>query len=431
MLNDFDPSRIDRTLDSRAATFENPTGARGAGGQAHGGRKGSPSRRLAPGERVVLADLAGPGTVRHIWMTFPPAPPETMRAMVIEAFYDGAAEPSISAPCLDFFGLPHGRPIAYASALTSAHEGRGFNAYFPMPFGKSLRIELQNGAKRHMDLYYQVDYTLQPSLPEDAGFLHISFRRENPTVLRRDFVITEGLQGPGRYLGCSIGVRTIDHAAWYGEGEVKIFRDGDDTFPTICGTGLVEDYVGTAWGMAARTAPYAGVPLDLREPGSRRNPDYVGFYRWHLPDPIVFERELRVTIQQIGFAAFAEGQEAEFERYNQTNPPAGAGWQLKQSPGVLARGIAERVDDYCATALVYCMEPQPFHASISTLPWQTSRGSRTSAQVRSNACLAKSAVKRPSERIVRPVAPRHRFVVTESAHYAHRRRQRPLRHPSL
>jgi hypothetical protein len=358
MFSDFDPSRIDRSLDSRAATFENPTGARGSGGQARGGRKGSPSRRFSPGERVVLGDLTGPGTIRHIWMTFPPAPPETMRAMLLEAFYDGAAEPSISVPCLDFFGLPHGRPTAYDSALTSVHEGRGFNAYFPLPFRESLRIELTNGAKRPMDVYYQIDYTLQPSLPADTGFLHVSFHRENPTTPKRDFIISEGLRGPGRFLGCAVGIRTIDAAAWYGEGELKVYRDGDADFPTICGTGL-EDYVGTAWGMAAHIAPYAGVPLDVREPGSRGNPDYVGFYRWHLPDPIVFERDLRVTIQQIGFAVFNEGQEAEFERYQQTNPAAGPGWQLRPAPGVIARGIAERVDDYCAAAFIYCAEPQP------------------------------------------------------------------------
>ena len=74
----LDPSLIDTSLDSRSATFENPTGGRGRGGRAHGGRKGAPSRAIDPGETVVLADLDGPGTVRHIWMTFPPAPPEVM-----------------------------------------------------------------------------------------------------------------------------------------------------------------------------------------------------------------------------------------------------------------------------------------------------------------------------------------------------------------
>src|SRR5437764_6450648 len=130
----FDLASIDTALDSRAVTFENPTGARGAGGREAGGRKGAPSRRLAPGERIVLADIDGPGTIRHIWMTFPPAPPEQMRAMWLEVFYDGATVPSVSVPCLDFFGLPHGRPVPYASALASAQEGRGFNSYVPMPF---------------------------------------------------------------------------------------------------------------------------------------------------------------------------------------------------------------------------------------------------------------------------------------------------------
>jgi hypothetical protein len=84
----------------------------------------------------------------------------------------------------------------------------------------------------------------------------------------------------------------------------------------------------------------------------------VGFYRWHLPDPIMFEREVRVTIQQIGAKGFAPGQEAELEAYAKTHPVAGIGWLRDLSPALLAWGIAERVDDYCATAFVYCTEAQ-------------------------------------------------------------------------
>jgi hypothetical protein len=290
-------------------------------------------------------------------MTFPPAPPEIMRALWLEVFYDGAAAPSVSVPCLDFFGLPHGRPVPFASVLTSAQEGRGFNSYLPLPFRAALRIELTNSAPRPMNLYYQIDYTLQPRLPDDTGYLHVTFRRENPTVLRRDFVIADAFAGPGRFLGCNVGVRVIDPGFWYGEGEVKVYRDGDAAHPTICGTGL-EDYVGSAWGLGPHAAPYAGAPLEVRASENRPNPEFLGFYRWHLPDPIMFERELRVTIQQIGFAVFVSGQEEAFERYARTNPAAGHGWQRNPRPGVLAHGIAERVDDYCATAYVYCRTPQ-------------------------------------------------------------------------
>ncbi|HVN84302.1 MAG TPA: glycoside hydrolase family 172 protein [Candidatus Binatia bacterium] len=352
-----DPSVIDPALDCRAVSFENPTGARGAGGTAHQGRKGAPARTLRPGERVVLADLAGPGALHHLWMTFSPAPPEIMRALWLEVFYDGAPEPSVSVPCLDFFASPHGRPVAFDSAMVSVREGRGFNSYIPMPFRRSVRVELTNGSARRVPLYYQIDYTNGP-VADDSGYLHVSFRRENPTVLRRDFVIADGLRGPGRLLGCAVGVRVIDAGFWYGEGEVKVYRDGDGDRPTICGTGL-EDYVGSAWGMGAHATLYAGAPLVVRNPDHGPNPDFVSFYRWHLADPIMFASALRVTIQQIGYAFFTAGQESEFERYAATNPAAGAGWERNPSPGVLARGIAERVDDYCATAYVYCREPQP------------------------------------------------------------------------
>src|SRR4029453_14381383 len=101
-----DPARIDLGHEIRTVSFENPTGGRGTAGQTHRGRKGAPSRMLAPGERVVLADVEGPGRVRHLWMTFPPMPPEAMRALWMEVFYDGAAGPSGSPPCPRFFGLP-------------------------------------------------------------------------------------------------------------------------------------------------------------------------------------------------------------------------------------------------------------------------------------------------------------------------------------
>jgi hypothetical protein len=353
-----DVATIDTTLDSRAITFENPTGARGAGGSAHGGRKGAPSRRIRRGERVVLADIEGPGTINHLWLTVPPAPPEQMRALVLEVFYDDATEPSISVPVLDFFGLPHGRPVAVHTALTAVQEGRGFNSFVPIPFDRKVRVEFLNASERSTILYFQIDYTLQPSLPSDTGFLHVTFRRQNPTVLRDDFTIVDGLSGPGRFLGCVVGVRVIDPGDWYGEGEVKVFLDGDTDLPTICGTGL-EDYVGSAWGMGAHAAPYGGAPLVVRE-GPGPNPSFVGFYRWHVPDPIVFRHDLRATIQQIGAKSFLDGQDEQLAEYERTNPVAGAGWVREHlPPTMLAWGIAERVDDYCAAAFVYCTRPQP------------------------------------------------------------------------
>jgi Protein of unknown function (DUF2961) len=351
-----DLTLVSPVLDSRAATFENPNGARGAGGAAANGRKGRPSKDLRPGERVVLADIDGPGVVRHVWMTFPPAPPEVMRAMTIEMFYDDADEPSVSVPAVDFFGVPHGRPRPMSSALTAVQEGRGFNSFVPIPFGDRLRIEFGNGSDLSTRLYYQVDYTLH-DLPDGTGRLHAAFRRDNPTTMKRDFVIAEGLAGPGRFLGCVVGVRTIDEGIWYGEGEVKVYRDGDTDLPTICGTGL-EDYVGTAWGMDAHVSHYAGVPLDVRPEGAGL-PDFVGFYRWHVLDPIMFESKMTVTIQQIGYDMFRRGDEARLALYEAEGRVAGEGLSRPNGGSMAALGIVERVDDYCAVAFTMCRDAQP------------------------------------------------------------------------
>jgi D-arabinan exo alpha-(1,3)/(1,5)-arabinofuranosidase (non-reducing end) len=354
-----DPSFVDPRIDSRSVSFENPTGARGRGGRAGGGRKGAPAVTLLPGETIVLADLDGPGTIRHLWMTFPPGPPEVMRALWLEVRYDGADDASVAVPCVDFFGVAHGRPVPYASALTTIQGDVGFNAFFPMPFRDHLEVRLTNGSDRPQLVFYQLDYTLDPEWSNDRGYLHAEFRRENPTVPQRDFVIAECEGGAGRFLGCVVGVRVVDEGAWYGEGEVKMYRDGDRDAPTICGTGL-EDYVCSAWGLAAHHAPYAGAPLDVRhasgDPGVPGGTAFVSFYRWHVLDPVMFSDELRVTIQQIGSDIVAPGDGATRERLQSTRTITPAGWH--ELPGGYAVALSERSDDYCASSFVYRLEPR-------------------------------------------------------------------------
>ena len=355
-----DPSRIDLGLESRAVSFENPTGARGAGGSAHGGRKGAPNRFFRNGDRIVLADLEGPGTLRHFWLTIPPMPPDRMRAVRLEVFYDDLVEPSISVPLPDFFGVPLGRPVPLVTALTTIQEGRGFNSYVPMPFERRVRVEVQNESGVDFPLYYQIDYTLETAREREASFLHVSYRRENPTTMKQDFVIAQGLKVPGRFLGCVTGIRVLqdDLFAWYGEGEVKFYLDGDRALPSICGTGL-EDYVGTAWAMGAHQTPYQGVPFEIRDPENpRRMPDMTGFYRWHLADPILFREDLLVTIQQIGAVYVPIGQEEKQAVIEASNPLAGPGWQGGRGDRIANWGIAERSDDYSAAAFLYCREPQ-------------------------------------------------------------------------
>jgi hypothetical protein len=191
----------------------------------------------------------------------------------------------------------------------------------------------------------------------DAGLLHATFRRENPTALKRDFTIAAGLRGPGRFFGCNVGIRVLpdEGFSWYGEGEVKVFLDGDREHPTWCGTGL-EDYVGSAWGMGAHATPLQGAPLIAQAQGAAM-PEFVSFYRWHDPDPICFERELRVTLQQIGAVAVPRGHTALRERLEREGRVAGGGF-LPLRGALEAFGICERQDDVCATAFLYLRDAQ-------------------------------------------------------------------------
>jgi hypothetical protein len=357
-----DPADLWLGHESRAFTFENPTGARGSGGTAANGRKGAPNKVLAAGERVVLADVEGSGRVTHVWMTvaalraLDAPPPAFLRAQVLEVFYDDAVEPSVSVPALDFFGVVHGVPAPYASSITAANEGLGLDARIPMPFTGRIRIEYQNASTEPALLYYQVDVLLGPAAA-NGGRLHAMFHRENPTTIGRDLVILDGLRGPGRYFGMTGGVRPFDRW-WWGEGEVKVFVDGE-TQPSICGTGT-EDYLGSAWSMGEFAAPESGAPLVVGPSGAAAGGwSLVSFYRWHLSDPIVFAESARVVLQQIGSALFREGDEHALERFKAEVTTAGDGWiEGSLGGGVRAFTLYERSDDWCATGFAYCRDAQ-------------------------------------------------------------------------
>ena len=290
-----EPYRLDTGLDSRSISFENPTGERGAGGKAASnlgaGRKGAPAKTLQPGEFCQLAEIRGPGTIRHIWITTP-QDPEVLRGLVLRVYWEGQAHPSIECPLGDFMGFAHGKVKAYQSAVHSVGERAGMNCWLPMPFTKQAKFTITNESTKKLPFFFQIDYTVGDKHPRDVGRLHVGFRRENPTTIKEDFVLLPPRTGRGRFIGSVIGIRALE-GNWWGEGEIKVYRDGDREFPTICGTGS-EDYVGLSWGI--QQTPYRYNGCCLNENG------FVTMYRWHLPDPIYWEKECRITIQQIGYS---------------------------------------------------------------------------------------------------------------------------------
>jgi hypothetical protein len=341
-------------VETRWASPENPTGERGKAASTNGGRKGSAFFPLKAGEQRTLAEVkTGSGMVRRIWMTLNDRSPAMLRGLRLDMYWDGAKQPAVSAPLGDFFGVGLGGIVPFESAIFSSPEGRSFNASIPMPFRNGMRVVLTNeSGKDQRQVYYDIDYTLGDRLPADALYFHAHFRRENPTRMQHDFEILPHLNGKGRYLGTNVGVIVDGQrygASWWGEGEVKIYLDGDEKLPTLSGTGT-EDYIGTGYSLGTYSHLYQGATIADHE---RQR---YAFYRYHLNDPVYFRQEIRVTLQQIGFFWSNDGTPEK-----PLLPPiynAGEGLHELDLRHVPQVNLFERADDYSSCAYFYLDRPE-------------------------------------------------------------------------
>lgn len=279
-------------IETRWVSFENPTGGKGQGGTENQGAKGHAYDSVPAGKSRVLMDVRGCGIIRRIWTTLFDRSPRMLRGMRIDIYWDGSARPAVSAPLGDFFGAAFGTMKAFESDLFSNPEGRSLNCFAPMPFRKGAKVVITNETDTDQRyLFYDIDYTLHGSLDKDALYFHSHWRRERPTTLGRDFEIMPLVGGRGRFLGCSVSMIADPRYGGPGvEGEVKVYLDGDRGHPTLVGTGT-EDYIGSAWGAGVFAHRYTGCLVG--------DSGRLAFYRFHIPDPVFFHKDCRVTIQQM------------------------------------------------------------------------------------------------------------------------------------
>jgi hypothetical protein len=268
------------------------------------GWKISPSVRIKAKSTFTLADITGSGAIQQIWMT--PAPLDRTRFYILRFYWDGEDQPSVEVPMSDFFACAWGKYCQINSLPLCVNPGSAFNCYWNMPFHKRARITMENLDDRDMTLYFQVNYTLT-TIPRDAAYFHGQFRRVPRLPVKTDYTILDGVQGKGQYVGTYLAWE-VRSPGWWGEGEIKFFLDGDGEFPTICGTGT-EDYFCGSYNFENHetrryqtfSTPYTGLaqvlPPDLIYlPGQR-----FGLYRWHIVDPVRFQKDLKVTIQALGW----------------------------------------------------------------------------------------------------------------------------------
>ncbi len=299
---------------TRSISPENFTGEKGKAGMAtegtgaHAARelgqgwKVSPSVKIESHQTFVLAEIEGSGAIQQIWMT----PTGHWRYSILRFYWDGEENPSVEVPVGDFFACGWNKYCQVSSATVCVNPGSAFNCYWVMPFKKSCKITMENIGEKEMRLYYQINYTLT-DIPDDAAYFHAQFRRQNPLPYKSVYTILDGVKGWGQYVGTYMAWG-VNNTGWWGEGEIKFFMDGDKKFPTICGTGT-EDYFCGSYGFINSetnqyqdyTTLYAGMPQVIKPDGVYNSQQRFGLYRWHVMDPIRFEKDIKVTMQALGW----------------------------------------------------------------------------------------------------------------------------------
>ncbi|QOG05739.1 DUF2961 domain-containing protein [Aureimonas sp. OT7] len=306
---------------------------------------------VRPGETQVIADYAGAGIITHIWVTIACESESYLRKIVLRAWWDGEGEPSIEVPIGDFFGMGHARTKNYASLpmQASPEDGKAFNCYFPMPFGSGMRFEITNEAEHVALFYYYIDLELHDTIGPDMARFHAQYRQARPAGIDETGLVNEQVlfagenrdgsgnytfldaEGHGHFVGVLFSVysrRRSEVWDWYGEGDDMFFIDGEPGLdvedtprgldprlgtagarisprpesawgandawpPTLHGTGT-EDYFNTAW---CPTQEYAAPYHGIISAGGPNWTEPVTLYRWHIEDPVIFQRSLRATIE--------------------------------------------------------------------------------------------------------------------------------------
>ncbi len=305
-------------VESRMVSPENPTGEKGKGAMStpnpsnpdlafsgasiHLGQgwKVRPFIKIQPHETATIMDVAGPGTIEHIWLATSTDFRGNGRATVLRFYWDQEDSPSIEVPMTDFFAIGNDRFAPVNSAVVVDVPATSMNCYWPMPFRKHVRITATNDGDKVLPLFtYQIDYRLG-NVPADAAYLHAQWRRETVKQSNAVYTILDGVKGDGRYVGTFLAWTQLS-TGWFGEGEVKFYLDGDTKFPTIAGTGT-EDYFGAAYGFPKLySTAYIGNVLDPQGNNPDGGPPQHSLYRWHILDPVQFHQDLKVTIQDLGW----------------------------------------------------------------------------------------------------------------------------------
>lgn len=299
-----------------AFSAENRTGTKGGGTRGGDCTKLSPNIGICPGETATLVDTDGPGMIQHIWFAGYHG-----HNFIIRIFWDNSETPSVEAPVSAFFGCAYdenyvdvdGKYPVLNSAMLLVAPSKGYNCYFKMPFKKHCKITIENrGSETHW-LYYIVT-GCYCELPDNVGYFHASYRQEHPVTPGKSYTVIDGIKGKGQFLGVTLAAGLNGSNGCWVEGEARMFIDGDK-YPSIHYTGTEDYFCGSfAFGLDAdnkKYQAYSGLYVGMYAVLGNSKELYNAqqrfmLYRFHVADPIYFEKDFKMTIDNLGMVIDGE-----------------------------------------------------------------------------------------------------------------------------
>ena len=293
-------------------TAENPSGERNGGTRGADCEKLRPCIEIAPGETAVLADTDGPGMITHMWYTG-----YVGHSFILRIYWEDETFPSVEAPLSAFFGTAYDENFetvdgAYSvmnSALILVAPGRGVNSYFQMPFGRHCRITVENRGEGPNTLFYAIS-GWKGELPEGCGYFHAVYRQEHPVQKGRSYTVLDHVEGKGTFVGVTLAAGMNGNNTCWVEGEAKMYIDGEQ-YPSLNYTGTEDYFCGSyAFGndiILNRYQTFSGLYAGMYAIyGNDRSRQYEGqqrflLYRWHVPDPVYFDRSFRMVLDNLGW----------------------------------------------------------------------------------------------------------------------------------
>lgn len=268
---------------------------------------------LKPHQWTEVVNLEkAPSTIRLIRFTVPRKQGYDFGKCRLRITWDNRWHASVDAPIDLFFGAGHlynkenkeylvkGFPMVIRYDQDHIY----LSCYYPMPFFKNARIEIQErNGNRMKNIAYEIRSVPYDAPINHAGYFHATYNDHPSPNLGEDmtFLDTDQTEGGGPWSGNFVGMSWIfSRNGYLGtlEGDPRFFFDNSKT-PQAWGTGTEEwGGGGDYWGGRNMTIPFAGYPVGTSSKHADNEKELVNSaYRFLIADHFPFGHRAVINLE--------------------------------------------------------------------------------------------------------------------------------------